>query len=134
MTLSSPLRRALAGALLLSVFSAGIIIGQNKFNQPTTLIHVVTVKWKADSTPEQRTKAIEGVKTMASKIPGIKNVWLKTVRVQGPSQDRPYDAAFAIEFENKAAEETYRDHPAHKEWEAIYTPIREESRSHQVTN
>jgi hypothetical protein len=134
MTLNAPLRRAFVGAVFLAVFAAGIIVGQNKFAQPKSVIHVVTVKWKADATADQKTKALEGVKMMGAKIPGIKNVWLKTLRVQSPSQDKPYDAAFAIEFENEAAVKAYADHPAHKEWEAIYTTIRDESRSHQVTN
>jgi hypothetical protein len=134
MTLSVPLRRAFVGAVLLAVFAAGIIVGQNKFGQPKSVIHVVTLKWKADATAEQKNKAIEGIKTMGAKIPGIKNIWLKTLRVQSPTQDKPFDAAFAIEFESEAAAKVYADHPAHTEWNAIYTPIRDESRSHQVTN
>jgi hypothetical protein len=134
MKMTASLRRVLLGALLVVVFAAGVIVGQNKFGQPRTLIHVVTLKWKADATPDQRQKALDGVKTMAASIPGIRNIWLKTIRVQSPSQDRPYDAAFAIEFESEAAAKAYADHPKHKEWEAIYVPFREESRSHQVTN
>lgn len=130
----SAVRRVLFGAVLIAVFAAGVIVGQNKYNQPKSVVHVVTVKWKTDATDEQRAKAIEGVKTMAEKIPGVKNIWLKTLRVQSPSQDRPYNAAFAIEFESEAAAKAYADHPAHKEWESIYVPIRDESRSHQVTN
>ena len=64
------------------------------------------------------------------KIPGIKNVWLKTIRVQ--PQD--YNATFAIEFQSKDAADVYRDHPVHKEWEKQYLAIREESRSGQAGN
>jgi len=119
---------------LITVFVCGMVIGQNKFGQPKSVIHVITVKWKVDSTSEQRQKAIDGVKQMAAEIPGIKNIWLKTLRVQGPSQDKPYDAAIAIEFESEAAAKAYAEHPAHEKWYGIYTPIREESRSHQITN
>ena len=128
------LRRVLAGSILIAVFICGVVVGQNKFGQPKSVIHVVTVKWNADSTAAQRQKAIDGVKVMAAEIPGIKNIWLKTLRVQGPSQDNPFDAAIAIEFESEAAAKAYAEHPAHEKWYGIYTPIRAESRSHQITN
>jgi hypothetical protein len=137
--LSSSLRRALVwGALMLPVaaacFYAGQISGQNKYNTPGTIIHVVTLNWKADSTAEQRQKAIDGIKTMAGQIPGIKNVWLKKLRSQKDA-GVAWDAIFAIEFENQAAADTYANHPAHKKWtDEIYGPVRQESRSHQVTN
>lgn len=127
-------RRVLLGCALLAIFAVGVVVGQNKFGQPKSVIHVVTLKWTAESTAEQRKKAIDGVAGMAGKIPGIKNVWLKTLRVQGPSQENRFDAAFAIEFENEEAVKAYADHPAHKEWEGVYLPVRAESRSHQVTN
>src|SRR5690348_2079447 len=84
-----------------AVFCAGILIGQaqNKYGTPSTILHVVTVRWKADSTTEQQTAAIEGVKTMAAAIPGIKNVWIKKLKVQPAT----FSTVFAIEFENKAA-------------------------------
>ncbi len=94
----------------------------------------MTLKWTADSTPEQRQKAIDGVKVMAAKIPGMTNVWLKTLKVQGPSSETPFDAAFVMEFKDEAALKAYADHPAHKEWEAIYLPVRDQSRSHDITN
>lgn len=132
--MNSITRRVLLACALIGVFAIGVAVGQNKFGQPKSVVHVVTVKWKAEATAEQRKKAIDGVAAMGGKIKGIKNVWLKTLRVQSPSQDKPFDAAFAIEFESEAAAKAYADDPAHKEWEGIYTPIREESRSHQVTN
>ena len=132
--MNSITRRVLLACALIGVFAIGVAVGQNKFGKPTSVIHVVTVKWKADSTAEQRQKAVDGVAGMAGKIKGIKNVWLKTLRVQGPSQDKPFDAAFAIEFESEAAAKAYADDPARTEWLKVYEPVREESRSHQVTN
>lgn len=132
--MNSITRRVLLVCALIGVFAIGVAIGQNKFGKPTSVIHVVTVKWKADSTAAQRQAAIDGVAGMAGKIKGIKNVWLKTLRVQGPSQDKPFDAAFAIEFESEAAAKAYATDPAHTEWGKVYEPVREESRSHQVTN
>ena len=130
MTLSAPVRSILLGVVLIAVSAAGALIGQNKYGQPKSVIHVVALKWKTESTPEQRQKAIDGIKTMADKIPGIKNIWTKPIRVQPPE----YNANFAIEFVDEAAAKAYADHPAHKEWDAIYQVAREESRSNQVTN
>jgi len=126
-------KRNLAAALaLIVVFAAGYVVAQvkNKFAAPKTIIHFVSLKWKAGSAEADRQKALEGIKAMAAEIPGIKNVWIKTVRVQ-PEE---YNAVFAIEFESAQAAEVYRDHPAHKEWEKQYLAIREESRSGQASN
>ncbi|HUJ22134.1 MAG TPA: Dabb family protein [Bryobacteraceae bacterium] len=123
-------RAALGVAVAVGLFGAGVLAGKNAFNQPGTIIHVVSVKWKADSTPEQQQAAIDGVKTMAAEIPGIKNIWIKSTRVQPPD----YNAAFAIEFESRAAADAYADHAAHKAWSKVYQPIHEESRSLQITN
>jgi hypothetical protein len=112
------------------IFCAGILVGQNKYGTPSTLLHVVTVQWKADSTAEQQAAAIDGVKTMAAAIPGIKNIWIKKIKVQPAT----YSTAFAIEFENKAAFDKYTDAPAHKAWEKIYLPIHEVSTTHDITN
>ncbi len=131
---SVSLRVLALGCLVGGALAAGIVIGQNKFGTPSTVVHVVTVKWKAGSSAEQRAKAINGVKDMAAAIPGIKNVWVKTLKVQGPSEDKPFDAAFVMEFENEAALKAYADHSAHKQWESLYVPVREESRSHDITN
>lgn len=121
-------RKILLVGALATVFALGAVAAQNKFGQPNTILHVVTVQWKADSTAEQRQAAINGVKTMASQIPGITNVWLKTVKVQGK------DAVIVMEFKDQAAFTAYTSHPAHKEWEKIYIPIREQSQTHDITN
>lgn len=117
-----------AGAVLL--FAAGIVTGANRFGQPKSVLHVVTVRWKADSTEQQRQGAIQGVARMASEIPGIKNVWTKTLKVQGEN----FNAAFVMEFSDEAAFKAYADAPAHREWEKLYLPIRDRSTTHDITN
>jgi Stress responsive A/B Barrel Domain len=114
------------------VFGVGLLTGQgqNKYGTPSTILHVVTVQWKADSTTEQQTAAIDGVKTMAAAIPGIKNIWIKKLKVQPAN----YSTVFVMEFENKAAFDRYTDAPAHRAWEKIYLPIHEVSTTHDVTN
>ena len=119
-----------AVVILTGVFAAGVAVGQQKFGQPKTVLHVVALKWTPEATDEQKAAAIEGLKTMAGAVPGIKNIWVKPDRVQ----PREYSFAFAIEFESRAAADAYAEHPAHEEWYKIYMPIRAESRSLQITN
>jgi hypothetical protein len=117
-----------AGAL--AVFGAGMLTGANTFNTPTSVLHIVTVQWKASATADQKTAALEGVKKMAAATPGLKNVWLKTLKVQ-PAE---YSNVIVMEFQDEAAFKKYSTSPAHKDWESVYLPAREESRTHDVTN
>jgi hypothetical protein len=122
-------RKILLVCAMASVFALAVAAAQNKFSQPNSILHIITVQWKADSTAEQRQAAINGVKEMASQIPGVTNVWLKTIKVQGGK-----DAVIVMEFKDQAAFDTYAAHPAHKKWEGLYIPIRELSHTHDVTN
>ena len=124
-------RKVVLGALgAMLLFGAGLLVGANKFGQPKSVLHVVTVRWKADSTEQQRQAAIQGVAKMAADTPGIKNVWLKTLKVQGEN----YNAAFVMEFQDEDAFKAYADAPAHKAWEELYVPIRDRSTTHDITN
>lgn len=127
----------LVGALGLAFLAGSVGPGRsqepappNPFGKPKSIIHVVIIQWKADSTPEERQQALQGVEEMAAAIPGIRNLWTRSTRVQ----PQEFHAAFVIEFEDPAAAEAYVNHPAHRAWEKIYLPIREQSRSQQITN
>src|SRR5262245_11370388 len=121
-------RKILLFCATATVLALGVVAGQNKFGQPKSILHIITVQWKADSTPDQRQAAIDGVKTMASQVPGVTNVWIKTIKVQGK------DAVSGMEFKDQAESDAYTNHPAHKKWEEIYLPIRELSNTHDITN
>ena len=103
---------------------------QNTFGTPKTIIHLSLIKWKAGVSDADRTKALDGVKDMAAKIPGIRNVWTKAVRMQPEG----YQDAFVIEFENQAAVDRYAKDPVHDAWTKAFLAIREGSISPQVTN
>ena len=128
--MNTTFRRILLASTLIAVFALGVSFGQNKFGQPKTILHVVTVKWKAESTAAQQQAAIDGVKMMAAKIPGITNVWVKKIKVQ-PAE---FSTVFAMEFKDQAAFDAYAKHPAHDEWMKLYEPVRERSTTHDVTN
>jgi hypothetical protein len=78
-------------ALGAGLFVVGIAAGslharstavQNRFGQPKTVLHVVIYKFKDATSNNDREVAINGIKDMAGKIPGIKNIWIKTERNQ----------------------------------------------------
>jgi hypothetical protein len=98
---------------------------------PKTVIHVITIKWKSDATAAQINKALETVATMPSQDSGILHVWVKPIKKQIPEG---YSHVIVMEFANEKALEKYVDSPAQKKFYEVYMPIREESRTSDVTN
>lgn len=96
---------------------------------PQSIIHVVTVTWKAGTTPEQIQAALDGVKALPAQYPGITRVWTKTVKAQG---ERTH--VFVMEFADAAAFKGYTDSAAQKEWYKVYLPIRERSTTFDASN
>ncbi len=69
----------LGTALFVSGVAAGTLHArsaavQNHFGQPKTVLHVVVYRFREDVSNYDREKAINGIKDMAGKIPGIKNM------------------------------------------------------------
>ena len=96
---------------------------------PKSVIHVVTVKFKADAKPEQIKAALDGVLALPAKYKGITHVWVRSIKVQGDKT-----CAFVMEFADEAALKAYTDSPEQKEWYKLYLPIREESTTFDITN
>ena len=96
---------------------------------PTSVIHVVTVKFKPDAKPAQIKAALDGVLALPAKYKRITRVWVKSIKVQG---DKTH--AFVMEFADEAALKGYADSPAQKEWYQIYLPIRDASTTFDITN
>src|SRR5258708_35128839 len=78
-------KKLISSVVVAVVFVAGVLLGQQAkkpaVGQPKTIIHFVSLKWKAGVSDADKQKSMDGLKTMTSQIPGIKNVWLKTIRV-----------------------------------------------------
>ena len=109
--------------------------GQAGNTAPKSVIHVVTVKFKDDAKPEQIQAALDGVKAMPAKYPGMTRVWTKTHKIQNQKgAEKKVTHVFAMEFESMEAFEKYTDSPAQLEWYKTYLPIRETSTTHDVTN
>ena len=81
--------------LAVGLFASGYVAGQNRVGQPKTIIHVVEIQWNPGVPQMEKDAALSGVKDMAAKIPGIKNVWMKAERLE----PRDFSAAFVLEFQ-----------------------------------
>jgi hypothetical protein len=124
------------GAML---FFAGLTAGQlharsaaavNHFGQPKTVLHVVIYKFRDNVSNNDRDIAINGIKDMAGKIPGIKNIWLKTER----NQIKEFSGVYAIEFTSPDAAADYAESPVHDAWSKQWQAERENSLSFQISN
>jgi uncharacterized protein (DUF1330 family) len=98
---------------------------------PSTVIHIINVKWKDEATPEQIKAAVDAAHELPSKFPGIKRVWTKNIKYQGQEGMKQ---AIVMEFESQDALKRYADSPAEQWWYKLYMPIRAESSTHDITN
>ncbi len=121
------------------LFLAGIAVGGvltrhvsavNKFGQPKTVVHVVAYKFRDATSLNDQEQAIAGIKDMAAKIPGVKNIWLKTER----NQLRDFSGVYVIEFVSPEAAADYAESPIHDAWRKKWEQLRENSLSFQISN
>ncbi len=129
------LRMALGGAIFIAGAAAGSLharsaVVQNRFGQPKTVLHVVVYKFRDNISNYDQERAINGIKDMAGKIPGIKNVWLKTSR----NQIKDFSGVYAIEFTSAEAAADYAESPVHEAWSKTWQEQRENSLSFQISN
>jgi hypothetical protein len=120
--------------LFLILFAMTVITATTAFAAdatPKTVIHVITVKWKSDATAAQINKALETIATLPSQDSGILHVWVRPIKKQIPEG---YSHVIVMEFANESALKKYVDSPAQKKFYEVYMPIREESRTSDITN
>src|SRR5580698_9176001 len=137
--MTSAMKRATQIALGAAIFAVGVAAGslhargavaQNHFGQPKTVLHVVIYKFKDATSNNDREVAINGIKDMAGKIPGIKNIWIKTER----NQIKDFSGIYAIEFTSAEAAADYSESPVHEAWSKKWQELRENSLSFQISN
>ena len=132
-------RRWMQIGMGIGLFLAGSVAGSaltqkvsavNRFGQPKTVIHVVAYKFRDATSQNDQDQALAGIKDMAAKIPGIKNIWLKTER----NQIRDWSGVYIIEFTSAEAAADYAESPIHDAWRKKWEQLRETSVSFQVSN
>ena len=123
-------KRAGIAAAALALLGAGMLYAA--LNKPQTVIHVVTVKWKDGTTEEQIQNALKGVEKLAQEYPGIRNVWTRSIKVQGPETGVTH--AFVMEFASEKALAEYAESEYQREFYKVYLPIRDQTRTFDITN
>jgi hypothetical protein len=132
-------RRWLQIGMGIGLFLAGSVAGSaltqkvavvNRFGQPKTVIHVVAYKFRDATSQNDQEQAINGIRDMAGKIRGIKNIWLKTER----NQIRDWSGVYVIEFTSPEAAADYAESPLHETWRKKWEALRETSVSFQISN
>jgi hypothetical protein len=123
--------KKLLAATVFAILCALGVAAQSTAQTPTTVIHIINVKWKEDATPEQIQSVIDAVRQLPAKYPGMKRVWTRNIKYQGQEGFRQ---AIVMEFESQDALKKYEDSAAQLWWYKIYLPVRDESRTGDVTN
>src|SRR5947209_19859911 len=102
--------------LIQVILTATMLMGSAAFAAdatPKTVIHVITVKWKADASQAQISKALDAVAAMPSQYPGITHVWTKPIKKQVPEG---YSHVIVMEFASEDALKKYVDSSAQKKF------------------
>jgi len=74
-------------------------------------VHIALYRWKALATPGRIKTALEGVKTLADKVPGVIDIsWGKNTS----RYSEGYSHVILVRAENQAAIDAYRSHPDHE--------------------
>lgn len=120
---------ALVTFVSLALGSSALQAAHHESHTPESVIHVVTVSWKADASEEGIKAALDGVVTLAKEYDGIERVWIKTIKAQG---NRSH--AFVMEFKNAQALKDYAGSAAQKKWYETYYKVREGSTTFDITN
>jgi Stress responsive A/B Barrel Domain len=114
-------------------FLVGVLAlsGATWAQSPSTVIHIVNIKWKVEAAPEQIKAAVDRAQQLPSKFPGLKRVWTKNLKYQG---EEGFKQAIVMEFESQDALKRYENSVAQKWWYEVYLPIVEVSRAADITN
>jgi hypothetical protein len=121
--------------LLTLALAFGLMATSALAEAPKSVIHFITVAFKADATPEQIQAVLDGAQKLPSQYKGITRVWTKSLKVQNVAEAKVKKThVIAMEFADEAALKADADSAAQKKWYEIYLPIREQSTTFDVTN
>ncbi len=129
------MKKLLSLVVTVSLLSLGAATMPAADTAPKSVVHVVTVAFKAEATPAQVAAALDGVKQLPAKYAGITHVWTNAIKVQNPEGAKVKKThVIVMEFASEQALKDYTDSPAQKEWYKLYLPIREVSTTYDITN
>ena len=122
------MKNVFLGACAAVMMATGLLAANTS---PKTVLHVIAIQWKPAATPAQIEKAIKAAEALPSEYHGITRVWTKAIKKQLPEG---YTHIIVMEFASEDALTKDADSAAQKKWYEIYMPIREESRTSDITN
>ena len=129
------MKKLCALVLTAAALSCGAASAVASDTAPKSVIHVVTVAWKEGTTPEQIQAALDGAQALPAAYKGITRVWTKALKVQNaPGTTVKRTHIIVMEFADEKALAGYADSDAQKAWYKLYTPIRGQSTTHDITN
>lgn len=133
--LNYPMKKLFLSLLATTALCLGAATAGASDTAPKSVIHVVTIAWKAEATPVQIQAALDGAQALPADYKGITHVWTKAIKVQNPpgtTVNRTH--IIVMEFADEKALTDYKDSAAQKEWYKLYLPIRSQSTTHDITN
>jgi hypothetical protein len=74
--------------------------------------HLVLIKYKADTTAEQKQQLIDGLKSLKGRIDGIEEL---TVGENFSERAHGFQIGVLVRFRDRASLEAYGPHPVHQE-------------------
>jgi hypothetical protein len=125
------MKKLIASLLVAAALALGTTAASAQSSQtaPKSVIHVVTVNFKKDATPDQIKAAVDGVQKLPAQFKGISRVWTRVIKNQ---TDKSH--IFVMEFVDEKALKDYAGSEAQKEWYKVYEPIRDRSATSDITN
>lgn len=121
--------------LLALALAFGLMTAAAVADAPKTVIHFITVAFKADATPQQIQAVLDAAQKLPDQYKGITRVWTKSLKVQNIAEAKVKKThVIAMEFVDEAALKAYADSDAQKKWYELYLPIREQSTTFDVSN
>jgi len=111
-------------------FGAATASAQTADKAPKSVIHVVTVDYKAGTTEAQIKAAADGAhKLTADPKSGVTRVWTRVIKNQSGKQH-----IIVMEFASEKALADYADSPSQTAWYKSYLSIRDSSATSDITN
>jgi hypothetical protein len=76
------------------------------------VVHVVLFRWNADAAPEAIEKAMQGLRDLRDRIPGVLDL---TCGANFTDRGKGYTHGLVVRFTDRAALDGYGPHPAHQQ-------------------
>ena len=112
----------LAAALSLTFLATAVHAAEPAAKEAKTLYHVVTIKFKDGTTPEQIKAVEQAFGALKTKIPGITSLHWGT-NVSAEKRDKGFTHCFVLTFATDKDRDVYLTHDEHKAFGKVLGPV-----------